>query len=152
MGTAKKHGQTSDILKRSLGIVEHAACSIAARLQKSTAGPLHSGASQSPPPGALFNPSVLRPSPMGGSGTVSDDFWDGPTHANRSPNSPRVENRHPEKSTFFDSQMSHKPSPKRCPDPRFEILIAGILMLGVRFIRKTPINHETPIFANNGGL
>ena len=31
-----------------------------------------------------------------------------------------------------------------------EVLMAGILLLGVRFIRKTQINHETPIFANNG--
>ena len=31
-----------------------------------------------------------------------------------------------------------------------EVLIAGILMLDVRFVRKTQINHETPIFANNG--
>ena len=31
-----------------------------------------------------------------------------------------------------------------------EVLIAGILMLGVRFIRKTQINHETLTFTNNG--
>ena len=38
------------------------------------------------------------------------------------------------------------------PDSRLfiEVLIAGILMLDVRFTRKTQINHETLTFANNG--
>ena len=53
--------------------------------------------------------------------------------------------------------------PKPCPHDPFgndaeipdsmlfiEVLIAGIIMLGVRFIRKTQVNHETLTFTDNG--
>ena len=48
--------------------------------------------------------------------------------------------------------MNHPRNDAQTPDSMLfiEVLIAGILMLGVRFIRKTQINHETLTFTNNG--
>ena len=48
--------------------------------------------------------------------------------------------------------MNHSGIDAQTPDSMLfiEILIAGILMLVARFIRKTPINHETTTFTNKG--
>ena len=45
--------------------------------------------------------------------------------------------------------MDHSRIDAQTPDSMLfiEVLIAGILMLDVRFIRKTQINHETPILS-----
>ena len=48
--------------------------------------------------------------------------------------------------------MDHSRIDAHTPDSMLfiEVLIAGILMLEVRLIRKTQINHETLTFTNNG--
>ena len=49
--------------------------------------------------------------------------------------------------------MNHPRIDAQTPDSMLfiTVLIAGVLMLGVRFTRKTQINHETLTFTNNGG-
>ena len=47
--------------------------------------------------------------------------------------------------------MNHSRIDAQTPDSVLfiEVLISGILMLGVRLIRETEINHETLTFTNN---